>query len=44
LTNPKEEDEFICKAAKPLKNLETCWRAFEYVCDFDRIKLFRKRK
>jgi hypothetical protein len=39
------EDEFICKAAKTVDEAKQLIEAgFEYVCDIDDVKLFRKRK
>ena len=41
----KENDEFICKTAKTVEEAKTLIEAgFEYVCEFDGVKLFRKRK
>jgi integrase len=39
------EDEFICKAAKTVDEAKQLIEAgFEYVCDIEDVKLFRKRK
>ena len=41
----KENDKFICKTAKTVAEAKTLIEAdFEYVCEFDGIKIFRKRK
>ncbi|MEM1570294.1 MAG: hypothetical protein QXL27_04640 [Candidatus Bathyarchaeia archaeon] len=40
-----EEDEYICKAAKTVEQASSLIEAgFEYVCDIEGVKLFRKRK
>jgi len=40
-----EDDEYICKAAKTLKDASGLVEAgFEYVCEIQDAKLFRKRK
>ena len=40
-----EADEYVCKAAKTVEEASTLIEAgFEYVCDADDVKLFRKRK
>jgi len=40
-----EEDEYVCKAAKTVKQAaELIEAGFEYVCEIEGIKLFRKRK
>jgi hypothetical protein len=40
-----EEDEYICKVAKTLKEAaELIKSGFEYITDFENAKLFRKRK
>ncbi|MEM2352374.1 MAG: site-specific integrase [Thermoproteota archaeon] len=40
-----QEDEFICKAAQTVDEAKTLIEVgFEYVCDFNGVKLFRKRK
>jgi integrase len=40
-----KEDEFICKAAKTVQEASQLIEAgFEYVCEVDGVKLFRKRK
>ncbi|MBS7649143.1 site-specific integrase [Candidatus Bathyarchaeota archaeon] len=40
-----QEDDFICKAAQTVDEAKTLIEVgFEYVCDFNGIKLFRKRK
>ena len=41
----REEDEFICKAARTVEEAKMLIEAgFEYVCDFGDVKLFRKRR
>jgi len=41
----REDDEFICKAARTVEEAKTLIEAgFEYVCDFGDVKLFRKRR
>jgi len=41
----KGEDEFICKVAKTVDQaLELIEAGFEYVCEIEGVKLFRKRK
>lgn len=40
-----EADEFVRKAAQNVEEASKLIEAgFEYVCDFDSVKLFRKRK
>ena len=40
-----EEDEFTCKTAINIKEAtELIEAGFEYVCEMDSVKLFRKRK
>ena len=40
-----EEDDYVCKVAKTLKEVaELIEAGFEYVTDFENAKLFRKRK
>lgn len=40
-----QENEFICKVAQTLEDAKALIEAgFEYVCDFNNVKLFRKRK
>jgi len=40
-----EEDEYICKAATTAKQAsELIETGYEYVCEIEDIKLFRKRK
>ncbi|MEM3578084.1 MAG: hypothetical protein QXX51_06505 [Candidatus Bathyarchaeia archaeon] len=42
---PSNEDDFICKAATTIEEAEQLIEAgFEYVCDIEGVKLFRKRK
>ncbi|MEM3759577.1 MAG: tyrosine-type recombinase/integrase [Candidatus Bathyarchaeia archaeon] len=42
---PSNEDEFICKVATTIEEAKQLIEAgFEYVCDIDNAKLFRKRK
>jgi len=41
----ERDDEFICKAAKTVKEaMDLVEQGFEYVCTVDGVKLFRKRK
>jgi hypothetical protein len=41
----REDDDYVCKAASNVKEAaETIEAGFEYVCDFEETKLFRKRK
>jgi hypothetical protein len=41
----KENDEFICKVARtPNEIKELIEAGFEYICDSDGLKFFRKRK
>ncbi|RJS84433.1 hypothetical protein CW706_04090 [Candidatus Bathyarchaeota archaeon] len=41
----RENDEFICKTAKTVVEAKMLIEAgFEYVCEFDGVKLFGKRK
>jgi len=40
-----KDDEYVCKVAKNVEEAKPLVEAgFEYVCDFDDAKLFRKRK
>ena len=40
-----EDDEFICKVAENVKQAKELIEAgYEYVCDMDNLKLFRKHK
>jgi hypothetical protein len=40
-----EDDDYLCKAANTVKEAtELIEAGYEYVCDMDKIKLFRKRK
>jgi integrase len=40
-----EDDEYICKAAENVKEAKELIEAgYQYVCDMDNLKLFRKRK
>jgi len=40
-----EEDEYVCKAAENVEEAKQLIEdGFEYVCDMDAVKLFRKRK
>ncbi|MEM3054597.1 MAG: site-specific integrase [Candidatus Bathyarchaeia archaeon] len=42
---PSNEDDFICKAATTIEEAKQLIEAgFEYVCDMEGVKLFRKRK
>ena len=41
----EKDDEFICKVAKTVEEAKVLIEAgFNYVCEFDGVKLFRKRK
>lgn len=41
----EENDEFICKAAASIEDAKTLIEeGFDYVCEFNGVKLFRKRK
>jgi len=45
LINSEGEDEYVCKVAKTVEQAtELIEAGFEYVCEIDGIKLFRKRK
>ncbi|MEM3153261.1 MAG: site-specific integrase, partial [Candidatus Bathyarchaeia archaeon] len=45
LINSQENNEYVCKVAKTVEQASELIEAgFEYVCDFDGVKLFRKRK
>ena len=45
LINNEGDDEYICKVAKTVEQAaELIEAGFEYVCEIDGIKLFRKRK
>jgi integrase len=45
LVNSEGDDEYICKAAKTVEQAaELIEAGFEYVCEVDGVKLFRKRK
>jgi hypothetical protein len=40
-----KEDEFICKTARTVQEAAQLIEAgFEYVCEIDGVRLFRKRK
>jgi hypothetical protein len=40
-----KEDEFVCKVAKTIQEASQLIEdGFEYICDFEDTKLFRKRK
>jgi len=40
-----EEDEYVCKIAKTVEQAtELIEAGFDYVCEIDGVKLFRKRK
>ena len=40
-----EDDDYVCKAAANVKEAtELIEAGYEYVCDMESIKLFRKRK
>jgi hypothetical protein len=40
-----EDDDYLCKAATDVKDATLLIESgYEYVCDVDKIKLFRKRK
>lgn len=41
----EREDEYICKTAKTVEQAaELIEASFDYVCEIDGVKLFRKRK
>ena len=41
----RENEEFICKTAETVKEArELIEKGFEYVCEIEGVKLFRKRK
>jgi intergrase/recombinase len=45
LVNFSGQDEFVCKTAKTTTQAkELIEPGFEYVCDMEDVKLFRKRK
>lgn len=45
LLKTQNEDEFICKVAKTPKDIqELIENGFEYICDLDSQRFFRKRK
>ncbi len=45
LTKFDEVDEFICKVAKTQKEIKNLIEiGFEYICEQDGLKFFRKRK
>ena len=45
LVNFQGEDEYICKAASTIEEAKQLIEAgFEYICDIEGVKLFRKRK
>ena len=40
-----EDDDYLCKAATNVKETTQLTEAgYEYICEMDQIKLFRKRK
>jgi hypothetical protein len=40
-----KDDDFVCKTAKTVKEAtELVEAGFEYICDIEDFKLFRKRK
>ena len=40
-----EDDEYLCKIADTVKEAKELIEAgYQYVCDMDNLKLFRKRK
>lgn len=39
-----DSGEFICKVAKNVEDRKLIEEGFEYVCDFNEVKLFRRRK
>jgi len=40
-----EDDDYVCKAASNVKEAaELIEAGYEYVCDMETVKLFRKRK
>jgi len=45
LVNFKEDDEFICKVARTPKEIHQIIEdSFEYVCNLENLRFFRKRK
>ena len=45
LVKVKDEDEYICRIAKTVEQAAQLIEAgFDYVCEIDGVKLFRKRK
>jgi hypothetical protein len=45
LLEHKNDDEFICKVAKTPSEIQgLVENGFEYICDMDGLKFFRKRK
>jgi len=45
LVNFKEDDEFICKVSRtPSEIHQLIEDGFEYVCNLENLKFFRKRK
>jgi hypothetical protein len=41
----KESEDFICKVANTVKEVKTLIEArFEYVCEYNNAKMFKKRK
>jgi hypothetical protein len=45
LIKGREEDEYVCKVAKTVQQAAELIEAdFDYVCEIDGVKLFRKRK
>jgi hypothetical protein len=45
LVNFQDKDEYVCKTARTTDEAKGLIESgFEYVCDMERVKLFRKRK
>ena len=45
LVKVKDEDEYICRVAKTVEQAAQLIEAgFDYICEIDGVKLFRKRK
>lgn len=41
----KEDDEFVCQVARTVEEAKALIEAgFDYVCELDGVKLFKKRK
>jgi hypothetical protein len=45
LVKGREEDEYVCRVAKTIEQAaELIEAGFDYVCEINGVKLFRKRK